>query len=238
VWPGQSPIGKRVKPSWMKDWRTVVGVVDESRSFGMAPGPWAHAENGAIYFPTGQGLVAPPTQLAVLVRTRQPAQIVSAIPKIVAQVNSTVPVTKIQTMREVISDSNAAPRTTTWLFGAFSLLALMLGAIGIYSLISYSVTAQTQEIGIRMALGAERGEMLRGILKHGVALAIIGVAAGAAASLALGRLMRSLLYGVQPSDPATFVAVAAVLILTAIAAAYIPARRAASVDPMTALRCE
>jgi putative ABC transport system permease protein len=117
-------------------------------------------------------------------------------------------------------------------------MALILGAIGIYSLISYSVTAQTQEIGIRMALGAERGEVLRRVLLHGLALALSGVAIGTIAALGLTRLLRTLLYGIGPADPVTFVTVAAVLVAVAALAAYLPARRAASIDPMSALRYE
>ena len=238
IWPGENPIGKRIKPSWMKDWRTVVGVADEIKAFGMSPGEWASPEGGAVYYPTRQGMVSPPSDLILIARTPAPEQFAAALPAIIARVNSTVPVTKIRTMHEVIADSNAAPRTTTWLFTAFSAIALLLGAIGIYSLISYSVSARTQEIGIRMALGAERSEVLRQILRQGLVLAGVGIAAGALASLVLGRLLRTLLYGVGSADPVTFMSVAGVLIVTATAAAYLPARRAASVDPITALRYE
>jgi predicted permease len=238
IWPGENPIGKRIKPSWMKDWRTVVGIAAEVRAFGMSPGEWANAEDGVVYYPVRQGMVSPPSDLILVVRTSAPEQLAAALPGIVAKVNSAVPVTKIRTMHDVIAEYNTAPRTTTWLFTTFSTMAMLLGAIGIYSLISYSVTARTQEIGIRMALGAERSEVLRQVLRQGLVLAGIGIAAGALASLVLGRLLRTLLYGVGSADPVTFISVAGVLILTATAAAYLPARRAASVDPITALRYE
>jgi len=238
LWPGQNPIGKRLKPSWMKEWREVVGVVDEARAFGMSPGAWANPDGGVLYYPARQGMVSPPSQLILVVRTAVPEQISAALPRLIAQINSTVPVTKIRTMKEVIAEYNSAPRTTSWLFTAFSVIALLLGAIGIYSLISYTVTAQTQEIGIRMALGAERGEVLRRILLHGLGLAISGILIGAVAAVGLTRLLRAFLYGVSPTDPVTFVAVALVLIGVAGLAAYLPGRRAMRVDPMVALRYE
>ena len=245
LWPGQNPIGKRVMPSWMKEWRTVVGVVDEVRAFAVNPvsaaAPAKSAfdpESGAIYYPTTQGIVGPPTELTVVIRTADAGTIAAAVPRIVSTVNASVPVTHIQTMEQIISDSIATPRTTTWLFTAFSAMALLLGAIGIYSLISCSVSARTREIGIRMALGAERRQVVRAILGEGMLLAAVGIAIGAVSALAATRLLRTLLYGVKPTDPGTFALVAAVLVVVAIAAAYVPARRAASVDPASALRYE
>jgi predicted permease len=238
LWPGQNPIGKQIKPSWMDGWREVVGEVADVRPFGVSPGAWADPSLGAVYFPYGQGLVGPPTMLTIAARTSAPGTLAAALPRMAAEINSSIPVIEVQTMQQLISESIAAPRSTTWLFGAFSALALVLGAIGLYSLISYSVSSQTHEIGIRMALGAERGAVLRGVLHHGLLLAGCGVAIGAFAALLLGKLLQTLLYGVKAADPFTFAGVAAVLIMVALAAAYIPARRAASVDPMAALRYE
>ena len=238
LWPGENPIGKRVMPSWMKEWRTVVGVVDEVRPFAMSPGSAFDLANGAIYYPTTQGIVGPPTELSLVIRTPNPGAISASISRTVGEVNATVPVTHIQTMEQIISDSISAPRTTTWLFTAFSGMALLLGAIGIYSLVSYSVSARTREIGIRMALGAERSQVVRQILREGMLLAGVGILAGAAAAVGASRLLRTLLYGVRPSDPGTFALVAGLLAVVAMAAAYVPARRAASVDPASALRYE
>jgi predicted permease len=238
LWPGQNPIGKRVKPSWMNDWREVVGEVADVRPFGMSPGAWADPAFGAIYFPYRQGLVGPPPWLVIVIRTSNAGGLATALPAMAAEINPNIPVTEISTMQQVISESITAPRSITWLFGGFSALALVLGAIGLYSLISYSVTSHTHEIGIRMALGAERATVLRSVLLQGLALAGTGVLIGLVAAILVGSLLQSLLYGVQPSDPATFAGVAVVLILVALAAAYIPARRAASIAPMSALRYE
>lgn len=238
MWPGQDPIGRRVRPSWMQEWRTVVGVVDDIRLYGVQPGAWADPTLGAVYYPARQGMVAPPKDLNLVVRTSEPAQLAAALPQIVSHVNPGVPVSQIQTMQELISDSISAPRTTTWLFSAFSGIALLLGAIGTYSLISYSVASRTHEIGIRMALGAERGRVLFDTLRQGLTLTLVGTAIGAAAALGTGRLLRGLLYHVQPTDLRTFALVAGLLLVSGIIAAYLPARRAASVDPLSALRHE
>jgi putative ABC transport system permease protein len=238
MWPGQNPIGKRVRPSWMQEWRTVVGVVDDIRLYGVQPGAWANPTLGAVYYPARQGMVAPPKDLNLVVRTSEPAQLAAALPQIVSHVNPAVPVSQIETMQELISDSISAPRSTTWLFTAFSAIALLLGAIGTYSLISYSVASRTHEIGIRMALGAERGRVLFDTLRQGLTLTLLGTAIGAAAALGTGRLLRGMLYHVQPTDVRTFALVASVLLVSGIVAAYVPARRAASVDPLSALRRE
>jgi ABC-type antimicrobial peptide transport system permease subunit len=141
-------------------------------------------------------------------------------------------------MTEVVSDSIAARRFTMILLGVFAALALVLSAVGMFGVISYVTGQRTQEIGIRMALGAQRSDVLRLVLGHGMRVALLGVAIGMAAALGLTRLMASQLYGVSAKDPLTFVGVAALLTLVALAACYIPARRAMRVDPIVALRYE
>ena len=141
-------------------------------------------------------------------------------------------------MNEVVSRSIWLPRLYAVLFGVFAIAALLLASVGIYGVMSYSVTQRTHEIGIRVALGAQRSDVLKLIMGHGMALVLIGAAAGLAASFALTRLMASLLFEVNASDPTIFVGVALMLSAVALLACYIPARRATKVDPIAALRCE
>jgi putative ABC transport system permease protein len=162
--------------------------------------------------------------------------IVPALVGAVHELDANVPVADIRTMEEVMTMSTAQRRVTMVLIVAFALLALVLAAVGIYGVISYSVTQRTQEIGIRMALGAERATVMRMVIGQAMVLAGAGVVAGMAGAWSLTRLMQKLLFGVEPSDPMTFGTVAAVLGLVAAAAALVPAARATRVDPAIALR--
>jgi putative ABC transport system permease protein len=148
------------------------------------------------------------------------------------------PIFAISTMNKILSDGVSAPRLTLVLLGVFSALAVLLAAIGIYGVISYSVALRTHEIGVRMALGAQPLDVLRMVLAQGGKMALVGIVIGILAAFGLTRLMSSLLFSVSASDPATFAAVAGLLVLVAMFACYIPARRAAKVDPMIALRYE
>jgi ABC-type antimicrobial peptide transport system permease subunit len=141
-------------------------------------------------------------------------------------------------MGVIVSKAESAPRSIMLLFAIFAALAIALGAVGIYGVMSYSVWQRTREIGVRIALGAESATVLRMVLVQGMKLALLGVTLGLAASLALTQIMKSMLYGVTPSDPLTFLSVTAMLVVIALAACYIPARRAMRVDPMVALRDE
>jgi putative ABC transport system permease protein len=149
-----------------------------------------------------------------------------------------LPVVDLMMMEEVVSQSVWQNRLYAILFSVFAGIAMLLAAVGIYGVMSYSVTQRTQEIGIRMALGAQLKDVLRLVVKGGLALSLIGVAIGIAGALALTRLLRSLLFGVTPTDAVTFIAVSLVLLLVALVACYIPARRATKVDPLVALRYE
>jgi ABC-type antimicrobial peptide transport system permease subunit len=153
-------------------------------------------------------------------------------------VNSNLPLASVRTMQDVYDKSVARTSFTLVMLGIAGAMALVLGIIGIYGVISYTVSQRRREIGIRLALGAQGGDVLHMVLKQGAKMALVGVAIGIAAAFALTRLMASLLFGVTPRDPITFVAVAALLILVALFACYIPARRAMLVDPMVALRYE
>jgi ABC-type antimicrobial peptide transport system permease subunit len=154
------------------------------------------------------------------------------------QMSSQQVISGAQTMDQIISDSLAAHRFSMILLGIFAALALLLSSVGIYGVISYLVGQRTQEIGIRVALGARRGDVLRLILSHSVKMAVLGVLIGMGASIALTRLMGKMLYGVSATDPTTFLGVAVILSAVALAASYIPARRALRVDPIVALRYE
>ncbi len=243
-WPGKDPIGKHFKPRWMQEWWTIVGVVGDVRENTMTRN-WEDWLDGEIYTPYGphaiaeSGPEAPPAELTLVMRTTQaPNQLAGDLQNAVSQLNGDVPVTQIETLRGWVAEAISGPRSTASLFALFAALALVLGAIGVYGVISYSVAQRTREIGIRMAMGARRQQVLRLIVGQGAELALTGVAVGLLGALLLTRLMSSLLYGVGAADLSTYVWVALLLVVVAIAATYIPARRAMHVDPIVALRYE
>jgi putative ABC transport system permease protein len=168
----------------------------------------------------------------------EPAHLAAAVRHEVQAVDPTKAVSNIKTMEEYVDEAVARPRLYAAMMAAFAGLALLLAGIGLYGLMAYGVSQRTHEIGIRMALGARRSHVTRAVLLQGAGLAAIGLAAGIAAALALTHLLQNLLFGVTPTDTATYAAVAAVLAAVALTATFIPARRAARVDPMIALRCE
>jgi putative ABC transport system permease protein len=177
--------------------------------------------------------------MMLLVKTSQePAALASAVRAVVAGIDKEQPIFGVATMQEVVSASVSTPRFTLVLLGLFSCLALVLAAIGIYGVISYSVAQRTREIGIRMALGAQPRDVLRLVLSQGGRIAAAGILIGTVASLGLTRLMSNLLYSVSAVDPATLAVVTVVLALVAMAACYVPARRTLRVDPLIALRHE
>jgi putative ABC transport system permease protein len=201
--------------------------------------------DGEIYMPygphaiQGRGDESAPAELTLLLRTSEShVQIGSELQSVVAELNRDVPVSQIQSLHGWVSEAAAGPRSTASLFAVFAALALALGAVGIYGVISYSVAQRTREIGIRMALGARRQEVLLLIVGQCARLAFLGVAIGLACALVLTRLMSSLLYGVAAADPATYAIVAILLVVVALAASYLPARRAMRMDPAIALRHE
>jgi putative ABC transport system permease protein len=167
-----------------------------------------------------------------------PAALASAVTAQIHSLDPDLAIAQIRTMDQEVSASVAGPKFNTSLLGIFSIAALFLAAIGIYGVLAYAVAQQTHEIGIRMALGAQPRDVMRLVLAQGTRLALPGIAIGLLAAFGLTRLMASLLYGIRASDPLTFAAVAIVLLLVALAACYIPARRAIKVDPMIALRYE
>jgi putative ABC transport system permease protein len=190
----------------------------------------------SYYVPAAQ---APLQDMVVLVRTSgDPTALAPAIRKEVWAMDANQPISNINTMEEIVAESIAQPRLSMLLMGLFGALALILAAVGIYGLLSYAVTQRTQEMGIRMALGAKTSDVLKLILTQGMTLALIGIAIGLIGSFALTRLLAGLLFGVTPTDAVTFISVSVVLIGVALLACYFPARRATKVDPLMALRYE
>ncbi|HEX6044517.1 MAG TPA: ABC transporter permease [Pyrinomonadaceae bacterium] len=231
VWPGQDPIGKRFRVGFEKEQREVVGVVGSIKQTTLA----AEARP-AMYLPHGQ---SPTNRLTVLVRTSgDPMSLGTAVREQVRAVDKDVPVTHVQTMETVLGASVGQQRFSMLLVGLFAGLALVLSAVGIYGVMAYSVSRRSHEIGVRMALGAGAGQVLKLVLKDGMSLAFAGIAVGLLGAFALTRLMASLLFGISAKDPMTFASVAAFLAAVALIACYIPARRATKVDPLIALRNE
>jgi putative ABC transport system permease protein len=234
-WPNENPIGKRLllfeEGQGKQEWLEIVGVVGNVRHKAIEMESMEE-----VYLPYNQ---SPGNFMNLVVRTTSdPASMAPAIRGQVLSVDKDQPVSDIMTMDQRVAKSVAAKRFVMFLLGAFSILALALAAVGIYGVMSYLVTQRTQEIGVRMALGAQRLDVLTLVVKKGMGLAIIGTAIGLVASLALTRLMRSLLFEVTPTDWFTFVIASTVLLIAALLASYIPARRATKVDPLTALRYE
>jgi putative ABC transport system permease protein len=233
-WPNQDAIGKRLdfeEDSGKQVWREIVGVVGNVKHKALATEVMPEA-----YFPYKQD---PENFMGLVVRTASdPVSMIPAIRNQVLSIDKDQPVSDIMTMEQRLAKSVAASRFVMLLLGSFSVLALGLAAVGIYGVMSYLVTQRTQEIGVRMALGAQKRDVLKLVVRRGMVLAIIGTALGLVASLALTRLMRSLLFEVTPTDWLTFVITSVVLLTVALLACYIPARRATKVDPLVALRYE
>jgi ABC-type antimicrobial peptide transport system permease subunit len=188
-----------------------------------------------IYFPHAQNGWGG----ALVVRTRvQPVSVTAAVQRAIWQVEKETVLSRVMTMNDLLSDVTARPRFILIMLSVFALVALLLSGVGVYGVLAYTVAQNTREIGVRMALGAETGDVLRLALGHGMTLVLLGVGIGLAGALSLTRLLKTLLYGVSATDPLTFAMISLLLIAVALLACYIPARRATKVDPMIALRCE
>ena len=228
-WPGEDPLGKLIKTD--DEWSQVVGVVGNVRQVSLAEPPAA-----AVHVPYAQD---PWPFMALVVRAKSaPAGAVPALREAVGGVDRDVPLYGVRPMGEVLTTSVAARRWRTLLLSLFALTALGLACLGIYGVTAYSVTQRTHEMGIRMTLGAQKRDVLRLVVVQGLKLAVVGVAAGLLVALALSRLATSMLYGVEAADPLTLAAVSAILIAVTAAACLVPARRAANVDPLVALKYE
>lgn len=229
---GKNPVGQHLQLSGdPAKTREIVGVVGTIKHGSLDESP-----RSAMYVSIDQ---LPPPDMTVIVRSSgNPAQLSAALRDTVQSLDPNQAISTIRSMDNVVSGSVAQPRFASQILGLFAILALLLAAVGLYGLIAYTVTQRTHEIGIRMALGAEPRDVLKLVIGQGLKLALVGAAIGIVGALALTRLMQGLLFQVSPTDPVTFIAVTALLTIVALAASYLPARRAMRVDPMIALRYE
>lgn len=234
--PGEDPIGQSVRLPWVRGGRRVgsfeiVGVMRDVRAIDLADAPTA-----ILYLPFAQ---VEPFAMSIVLRTSvPPLSIAGAVRDAVREINANVPVDNMRRLDQVVSESVSRPRFYTSVLSIFAAMAMILAATGIYAVMSYTVTQRTREIGLRLALGAQPAGLLRSVVRRGLKLTLVGLAAGIVGALALTRLLRGLLFNVEATDLATYLAVAAVLGVIAFVASYMPARSAARLDPMVALRAE
>jgi len=231
-WPGQDPIGKRLRISWGEDVDSeVIGVVGDTRFRNLAT-----AARSTVYWPFPQNVYR---SMTLTVRAAaSPAALTRSIVDLVRQQDPNLVVADVRTMEEVVSTAVARQRLMMLFLAIFAAAALLLAAVGIHGVIAYSVTQRTQEIGIRMALGAQARDVLKMVVGHALLLAAAGIVIGGAAALLLSRLMEGLLFDITPLDPLTYIGVTLTLATVAALAAWLPGRRATRVDPVIALRAE
>jgi len=244
-WPGENPIGKRVArgslerfngfrrlpPGETVEWREIVGIVSDIRSAGQGapiePEMYYCYKQSSIYEPT------------LIVRTDgEPQALARAVRREIEEVSRNAVVTNIRTMEAVATQAVADPRLRATIAGGLSLLAVALGMLGVYGLMTYSITQRTGEIGIRMALGAREGQVVAMVLQWAIVVTAVGLGLGLMLAMAAARLLSTLLFGVKTDDPVTLVVTTVLLAVTTVAASFAPARCAARVDPATALRSE
>ena len=236
--PNENPIGRHVRPGIGNGYgqseppmREIVGVVNDVKQANPSVEPEAE-----VYLPLGQ---CPFDTMSILMRTdNDPAGVVKAARAQVASLDRNLPIYHVKTLDQYFADSLAAPRFSSFLLGSFAALALLLAVLGVYGVVSYTVAQRTREIGIRIALGASSGNVIRSMLSKGMLLTVVGVGLGVVGAFGLVHLMASMLFGVRATDPMTFALAPCMLLCVAVIASYIPARRAAKVNPMVALRSE
>ena len=234
MWPGEDPIGKYVKQGWPEGpgtWRQVVGVIADIKFEGVTEDTTMQ-----VYMPFAQD---PPGDFTVALRTAvDPASMRSAVEGVVASISRDMPVSLMRTMEQVLDASIARQRMALLVLSVFAGVALILAASGLYGLVAHSVTERTHEIGVRMALGAERRDVIRLVITHGLSMTVAGIVVGVAGAAALSKSLEGLVFGVQPTDPATFASVVVMLFAVSLAACYLPAWRATRIAPTTALRMD
>jgi putative ABC transport system permease protein len=230
-WPGLDPVGKRLRSSGGSAWLEVVGVVGNSRRWSLFDEPMPE-----VYFPFA---LSPDIHMKLVAQTAtEPQGLVPSLHAQISAVDNNVPVYAVTTMQQAVSESTAGHRYLTLLMTVFALVALILVVTGIYGVISYSVARENHDIGVRMALGAKREDILKLVLGKVTAITILGVGIGFAGAAGLTRFLADMLYEVKPMDAVTFISIAVLLLTVALVACYLPARRATKVDPMVALRYE
>jgi putative ABC transport system permease protein len=232
IWPNEDPLGKRVRLGGIDNpLRSVVGIVGDVNHYDLETAPDLQA-----YVPHAQWT---DSYMRLVVRAgADPTALTGPVGQAIHAIDPDAPLYKVATMRQLLSVSVAQRRFTLLLIAVFAAVALLMAAIGLYGVMAYSVTQRTQEIGIRVALGAQSADVLWSVVGRGLRLVALGMALGLIAALALTRFMKTLLFGVSATDPISFIGVAFLLALVALLACWVPARRATKVDPMVALRCE
>jgi putative ABC transport system permease protein len=233
-WPGQDPLGRRIRPGSSDPWCTIIGIVEDVKNAGID-----RPAGTEIYLPFRQTQASGNRIMYAVLRGRgDPRPLGVEVRQVLRQLDPALPLAQVRLMDDVMSVAQSRPRFLTLLLGLFSGVALAIATVGIYGVISYSVARRSKEFGLRMALGAQPGDVLRLVMKQGAGLALLGVGIGLVAAFALTRLMATLLFGITPTDPVTFASVSVILAGVALAACYVPARRATQVDPIQTLRYE
>jgi len=236
-WPGQNPLGKHVQFVGESQWRTVVGTIADTRAYDLTRSEPDFID-GTLYVPHARNATLEdnrmPAEMSLVVRTTMDSAQLSAMLR--QRASGQVVVSDVRAMRALVADAVAAPVATTSLLVAMGALALVLGCIGVYGVLSFLVSRQMRDFGIRLALGAQRRDIFWLVIKEGATLSVAGIAAGIAGAVAMTRWLASQLYGVTPTDPATYAAVAVAVTAVTLIASYIPTRRAMKVDPIVVLR--
>ncbi len=238
-WPGESPVGKRLKPRFKgSQWCQVVGVVDDVRHWGADV-----AIEPTAYYPYTQvpDTMRPLVEASMAIAVRSPqsqVDLLHAIKAAVAGVDSQSPVYEVKTMESMVTDNDSLQNFDLVLLGGFSLLALALAAVGVYAVMAFTVSQRTQEIGVRMALGANSRDIMRLVIQQGMRLAIAGSIIGIVGAIFLRSIMASLLFGLSANDPLVIGVAPCVMVIATALACWLPARRATKIDPIRALRCE
>ena len=239
-WPDQDPIGRHVRFTRAQQWHTVVGVVADVRAYDLTRTvpDWI---DGIVYVPQSPNATMEdgriPTEMTLTLRTTiESGQVAAMLRKLAAGAGGEVVIGAVRPMREIVAEAAAVPAATTSLLVTMAGLALVLGCIGVYGVLSFLVSTQIRDLGIRFALGAQRRDVLWLMIKEGATLCVAGIAVGGACAVGVTRWLSSELYGVSPTDPATYAAVAVVMSLVTLMACYLPTRRAMGVDPLIVLR--